>query len=454
MPDPRELTLTHPTMTAREAEGSAGGLWPENEAALKQAALAFDLKRLERRFLDDPYPLYRALREHDPVHRMPDGSYFLSRYDDCAAVYRDPLTWSSDKKIDFRPNFGESLLYEHHTTSLVFNDPPYHTRVRRLLAPAFTPRALKALEPRVEALVDRLLDAAEAQGRFDLIDDFASAIPVQLIGDMLGVPQDERGPLRQWSLAILGALEPVLNAEQFARGVTAVGEFKAYLVDLVRRRLREKHSDEGEILSTLIAASAFDPRCSGERLSELELLHNCIFLLNAGHETTTNLIGNGIDLLLRHPRALEELRSEPALIEMAVEEFLRMESSNQLGNRRAAKDTWLSGGAMPAGTYVHIGIGAANRDPTQFAEPERLDIRRWPNRHLAFGTGIHACAGMSLARMEAQVAIGKFVQRFASVERDGAFQRGARARFRGFLHYPLHLSSQQAGQRSSRPSQL
>jgi cytochrome P450 len=414
--------------------------WPTDENAMRRAALAFDLKRLERRFLDDPFPLYRALREHDPVHRMPDGSYFLSRYADCVAVYRDAATWSSDKRIDFRPNFGASPLYEHHTTSLVFNDPPYHTRVRRLLAPAFTPRALKALQPRVEALIDRLLDGLAARGRFDLIADFAAAIPVQLIGDMLGVPEDERGPLRRWSLAILGALEPVLSPAQFERGVTAVEDFKAYLTGLVGRRLAEGGGDAAEILSTLIEASDFKPQDTGaERLGRLELLHNCIFLLNAGHETTTNLIGNGIDLLVRHPEALAELRREPALIESAVEEFLRMESSNQLGNRRAARDTTLSGVAMPAGTYVHIGIGAANRDPLQFADPDRLDLRRHPNRHLAFGTGIHACAGLSLARMEAVVAIGKFVERFPRFERDGEPVRGGRARFRGFLRYPMRV---------------
>jgi cytochrome P450 len=415
--------------------------WPDDAAAMREAALAFDLKHLEPRFLKDPFPLYHALREHDPVHRMPDGSYFLSRYEDCVAVYHDQDVWSSDKRVDFRPNFAESLLYEHHTTSLVFNDPPYHTRVRKLLAPAFTPRALKALQPRVEVLVDRLLDQAAARGTIDLIDDFASAIPVQLIGDMLGVPQDERGPLRGWSLAILGALEPVLSKDQFARGVTAVAEFKTYLIDLVARRLREGRREESEILSTLIAASAFDPgNAAEERLSETELLHNCIFLLNAGHETTTNLIGNGIDLVLRHPAALAELRAEPRLITSAVEEFLRMESSNQLGNRRATQDTVLGGVHMAKGSYVHIGIGAANRDPAQFADPDRLDLRREPNRHLAFGTGIHACAGMSLARMEGQVATGKFVQRFCTIEPAGTPVRGGRARFRGFLHYPLRVA--------------
>jgi cytochrome P450 len=323
----------------------------------------------------------------------------------------------------------------------VFNDPPYHSRVRKLLAPAFTPRALKALQPRIEALVDRLLDRAAERGTIDLIGDFAAAIPLQLIGDMLGMPEDERDPLRDWSLAILGALEPVLSPEQFARGTRAVDDFKIYLRGLVARRLKEQGLGEGEILSKLIAASEMSPSPGNgeERLTDLELLHNCIFILNAGHETTTNLIGNGIDLLIRSPDALRDLREHPGLIESGVEEFLRVESSNQLGNRRAAKDTTLGGVPMPRGTYVHIGIGAANRDPAQFENPDQLDIRRHPNRHLAFGTGIHACSGMSLARMEAQVAIGRMVRRFATIERAGDFVRGGRARFRGFMRYPLHV---------------
>src|SRR3954471_6960118 len=158
-------------------------------AAAPGAVTSFDLRKLDRAFLDDPYPTYRALRERDPVHRMADGSYFLTRYDDVVAVYRDARTWSSDKKIQFKPAFGDSPLYEHHTTSLVFNDPPIHTRVRKLLAPSFTPRTLRALQPRIEALVDRLLDAAAERGSIDLIADFAAAIPVQLIGDLLGIPQ-------------------------------------------------------------------------------------------------------------------------------------------------------------------------------------------------------------------------------------------------------------------------
>jgi cytochrome P450 len=409
-------------------------------AAGRERAAAFDLKRLDPAFRDDPYPTYRALREHDPIHRMPDGSYFLTRYDDLVAVYRDAKTWSSDKTIDFKPNFGDSLLYEHHTTSLVFNDPPVHTRVRKLLGPAFSPRALKALQPRIEALVDRLLDVAAARGSIDMIDDFAAAIPVQLIGDLLGVPDEERGPLRAWSLAILGALEPVLSREQLDTGNRAVSEFKAYLQDIVARRQRGGGHDGREILSTLVGASTLAGEGGfGERLSELELLHNCIFLLNAGHETTTNLIGNAIHLLTEHPAAWRELAINPELIETAVEEFLRMESSNQLGNRRAICDVEIGGVMLPAGSYVHLCIGAANRDPAQFPDPDQLDIRRRPNRHLAFGGGIHTCAGNSLARMEAQVALQKLTARFATIERAGAFERGGRARFRGFRHYPVAL---------------
>jgi cytochrome P450 len=401
----------------------------------------FDLGRLSQTFLDDPYPTYRALREFAPVHKLPDGSFFLTRYDDLAQVYHDAATWSSDKKVDFRPNFADSLLYEHHTTSLVFNDPPIHTRVRKLLAPAFTPRALKALEPRIETLVDRLLDDAARRGTIDVIDDFAAAIPLQLIGDLLGMPPEERGPLRRWSLAILGALEPRLTPQQFETGVQAVTEFKTYLADLVARRRDQGSHDGREILSTLINASEFasSHNAGGERLSELELIHNCIFLLNAGHETTTNLIGNGIDLLLRHPDAMADLAHHPELIDTAIEEFLRMESSNQLGNRRATRDTALNGIPIAAKAYVHLCIGAANRDPAQFPKPDQLDLRRSPNRHLAFGLGIHACAGMSLARMEARVAISRLVGRFPALRRAGEPVRGGRARFRGFLHLPVAM---------------
>lgn len=408
----------------------------EDEAAGRARALAFDINAIDQAFLDDPFPTYHLLRRHDPVHRNPDGSYFLTRYADIDAVYRDAERFSSEKKIDFKPAMGDTPLYEHHTTSLVFNDAPYHTRVRKLLAPAFTPRALRALRPAVEALVDGLLDRAEERGRFDLIADLAAAVPIQLIGDMLGVPQDERGPLRDWSIAILGGLEPKPGPERVERGSRAVDEFKDYLRRLIaERRRRPEGAGEGEILGKLIEGEV-----DGERLSELELLHNCIFLLNAGHETTTNLIGNGVEALFRFPGEMERLRENPDLIVSAVEEFLRFESSNQLGNRRTTVDTEAGGVPLAAGTYIHIGIGAANRDPSEFPDPDRLNITRTPNRHLAFGGGVHACAGMSLARMEGQVAIGKLVRRFPRLRPDGTPVRGGRARFRGFTSLPVAVN--------------
>ena len=396
-------------------------------------ALEFDLRALDHAFLDDPFPYYHALRTHDPVHRCPDGSYFLTTYGDTAAIYRDSERFSSDKRQEFKPAFGDSPLYEHHTTSLVFNDAPYHTRVRKLLAPAFTPRALKALQPRVERLVDDLLDRAADRGEMDVIGDLASALPVQLIGDMLGIPKEERGPLRGWSLAILGALEPKLTDAQLDRGCRAVEAFKDYLRrHVTARRQARDVQDDGEILSQLIAAEA-----DGETLSELELLHNCIFLLNAGHETTTNLIGNGIEALLRFPAEHERLRADPGLIKSAVEEFLRLESSNQLGNRRVTAACDIGGVPLAAGTYLHLCIGAANRDPAEFPEPDRLDLTRAPNRHLAFAAGVHVCAGASLARMEAQVAIGRMVQRFPNLRLAGKPIRGGRVRFRGFSQLPV-----------------
>jgi cytochrome P450 len=401
----------------------------------RAAALAFDLRALPDEFYEDPYPAYHGLRRWDPVHRCPDGSYFLTRYDDVVSVYQDHQRFSSDKRVEFAPKFGDSPLYEHHTTSVVFRDPPDHTRIRRLFSPAFTPRALAALEPRVERLVDALLDQAAARGGFDVVTDFAAALPIQLIGDMLGVPSAERGPLRDWSLAILGALEPAPGPGPLAAGNRAVEEFKEYLRRLIADRRRRPSADPGEILSALLAAED-----AGDRLTEVELLHQCIFLLNAGHETTTNLIANAVVALLEHPDELGRLRAEPGLLPSAVEEFLRYQSPNQLGNRRVLASVTVGGVSLPPGTLVTLGIGAANRDPTQFRDPDRLDLGRAPNRHLAFIVGIHACAGMWLARMEGRVALGRLVARFERLRPTGRAVRARRARFRVISSCPVAIA--------------
>jgi len=262
----------------------------------RELAGGFDLEKLTPEFYANPYPTYRALRETEPVKRMPNGSYFLTRYDDLVTAYKNTKVFSSDKKKEFSPKYGDSLLYEHHTTSLVFNDPPAHTRVRRLIMGALSPRAIAGMEGDIVKLVDMLLDRLAAKGKVELIEDFASAIPVEVIGNLLDVPHDEREPLRDWSLAILGALEPVISPEVFARGNKAVKDFLAYLEILVARRREKPGNPDRDVLTRLIQGED-----NGERLTAKELLHNCIFLLNAGHETTTNLIGNGLVALLDHP---------------------------------------------------------------------------------------------------------------------------------------------------------
>ena len=396
---------------------------------------SFDLEKLTPEFYADPYPTYRALRENAPVKRMPNGSYFLTRYDDLVTAYKSTRAFSSDKKTEFAPKYGNSLLYEHHTTSLVFNDPPAHTRVRRLIMGALSPRAIASMEPDLIRLVDMLLDAMAKKREVELIEDFASAIPVEVIGNLLDVPHEERGPLRGWSLAILGALEPVISTEAFARGNRAVQEFLAYLETLVERRRAKPGNPSQDVLTRLIQGEE-----NGERLSEKELLHNCIFLLNAGHETTTNLIGNGLVALLDHPEQKQRLIAHPELIKTAIEEMLRYESSNQLGNRMIVEEVELGGIAMPPGTPVTLCIGAANRDPAQFPAPETFDIARTPNRHLAFGTGAHQCAGMALARLEGAIAISRFLAWFPHYARHGEPVRGGRVRFRGFLRVPCRVN--------------
>ena len=406
------------------------------EANVKSAALAknFDVEKLTREFYADPYPTYRALRHHEPVKQMPNGSYFLTRYDDLLAAYKNTQAFSSDKKREFAPKYGASPLYEHHTTSLVFNDPPAHTRVRRLIMGALSPRAIAGMEGELTALVDRLLDMLTEKGEVDLIGDYAAAIPIEVIGNLLDVPREERAPLRAWSLAILGALEPVIDADAFARGNSAVQEFLDYLRGLVARRRARPGNPERDVLTRLILGES-----DGERLTEKELLHNCIFLLNAGHETTTNLIGNGLVALSEHGSEKTRLIENPQLIKTAIEEILRFESSNQFGNRMTTEPVELGGVKLPAGTSVTLCIGAANRDEKQFSDPERFDIARNPNRHLAFGSGAHQCAGMALARLEGAIAISRFLARFPAYALKGAPLRGGRARFRGFLSAPCTI---------------
>ena len=390
----------------------------------------FQLTRVPEAFLDDPYPWYAALRERDPVHELEGGGVFLSRYDDALAVYRDARA-SSDKKVEFKPKFGDSPLYEHHTTSLVFNDPPLHTRVRRLIMGALNQRAIARMEADVVRLVDALLDAMEEKSEVDLIEDFAARIPVEVIGNLLDVPHAGRGPLRAWSIAILSGLEPKPTPQMLDAGNRAVVGFVSFLEKLIHERRRKPGDHESDVLTRLIQGEQ-----DGEKLSAAELHHNCIFLLNAGHETTTNLIGNGLWLLLSHGDQLQKLRNDISSTPVAVEEMLRYEGPIQLNNRRLTAPMTIGGHELPEGTFITIGIGAANRDPHQFPDAERFDVARKPNRHIAFGQGDHACAGMNVARLEARIALGRLLARFPRLEMTGQPRRDRRIRFRGLRNLP------------------
>ena len=405
-----------------------------SDATAAALAREFDLARAPAEFIDDPYPYYAALRTHDPVHAMPAG-VLLTRYEDILGVYRDPRA-SSDKKIEFKPKLGDSPLYEHHTTSLVFSDPPLHTRVRRLIMGALNQKAIARMEIDVVRLVDALLERMAAARDVNFIDAFATEIPIEVIGNLLGVPRGDRAPLRGWSVAILSGLEPTLTPEMLERGNLAVTEFLDYLKTLVAARRRKPGDYDTDVLTRLIQGEQ-----DGERLTEKELYHQCIFMLNAGHETTTNLIGNGLWLLLTHPEELARLRADPTLVPSAIEEMLRYEGPIQLNNRRLKAAMDIGGKSLAEGTSITIAIGGANRDPAQFPDPDRFDVGRKPNRHVAFGQGDHACSGMNVARMEGRVAFSRLLARFPKIELAGEPERDRRIRFRGFRNLPIRVST-------------
>lgn len=372
----------------------------------------FDLRSAPESYLNDPYQFLAALREKQPVYQNPDGTFVLTRYQDMEAIYRDPELWKSSKKKAFAQKFGASPLYEHHTTSVVFSDPPDHTRIRKLFQFAFTNKALKQFEPRISFLVDQYLDEMEDQKGMEIVSGFSFKLPIEVVCDMLGVPAEDRLLLRDWANAILTALEPSITEAQFEAGNQAVIEFKQYLRDLLaHRRAFPQTAQDHEVLQVLADAEA-----DGKKLTEIELLHQCIFMLNAGHETSTNMLSHGIYELVSRPSEFKKLREQPEHINTAVEEVLRFQAPIQINNREAVSDTKVGDISIPKGTTVHLMINAANRDPDVFDNPDHFDISRKPNRHLSFGLGIHICAGNNLARLEARIAFERFVKRFPKAE--------------------------------------
>ena len=368
----------------------------------------FDLQNVSEDYLVDPYSVLAELRAQSPVHKNTDGTFVLTCYADIVQTYRDPMIWSSDKRATFKPKFGNTPLFEHHTNSIVFIDPPDHTRIRRLFQSAFTRKALAAFVPRITNLVDEYLNRLEDQRQMEIVEEFSFRLPIEVVCDLLGVPRQDREFIRGWANAILTALEPTLVQKQLDDGNQAVVDFKQYLRDLIAYRRAHPHDAQDTEVLTILA----DAEADGKRLTEIELLHQCIFMLNAGHETSTNMITHGIHEMLLNPNQIDLLSENPDLIEPMVEEVLRYQAPIQINNRRANSDQILSGVNIPADTTVHMMINAANRDPAQFSNPDRFDITRRPNRHLSFGLGVHICVGNALARVEAQIAFQRLFRRF------------------------------------------
>jgi pimeloyl-[acyl-carrier protein] synthase len=363
------------------------------------------LDLLDPAVLADPYPLFHRLRAEDPVHHEPDlGFWALTRYADAVIVLREPALFSSE--IHDGPRPGSPGL----TTKgwFVFLDPPRHTRLRALAHAAFTPPVVERLRPRIQTIVDELLDGVAGADGFDLIAHVAFPLPAIVIAELLGVPAGDRERFKAWSrdLAAVGGLLRMATdaAERMAHARASGAALDAYVRDIVRERRRAPRDD---LVSRLAHARAADGA-----LSEDEIVDTCVLLLFAGHETTMNLIGNGMLALLRHPGALRRLREDPALIPSAVEELLRYDSPVQARVRVAREAVEIGGRRIAKGERVLVLLGAANRDPARFPEPDRLDVARPDNRHLAFGHGIHFCTGAPLARLEGAIAVRTLLARF------------------------------------------
>jgi cytochrome P450 len=369
-----------------------------------------ELDLLDPGFLADPYPVYHRLRAEAPVYRHPFGFFVLTRYQDVAAFLRDARFGKTGYQALFEARFGGGPDASWLAQSMLFRDPPDHTRLRALVGQAFTPRVVEALRPRVQAIVDRLLDGVVGAGRMDVIEDLAYPLPVTVISELLGVPVDEADQVKAWSQDVARALDAIalpVGPEVLERGRAATRGMVDYFGGLAAGRRRCPGDD---LLSGLVAAEE-----AGDRLTERELLATCVLLYVAGHETTVNLVGNGLLALLRHPAEWRRLQEDPAQLPGAIEELLRYDGPVQRTGRLASEDVEIGGVAIPAGTLVLAMLGAANRDPAQFAEPDRLDVRRDEPRHLAFGAGIHYCLGAPLARLEARVAIGTVLRRFSGL---------------------------------------
>ncbi|PYM19735.1 MAG: cytochrome P450 [Candidatus Rokuibacteriota bacterium] len=357
-------------------------------------------------FHADPYPFYKRLREKEPIHQSPLGFWVLTRYEDCVAVLRDQRFGREEFQQMLTAVYGDETEKPALPRSMLFRDPPDHTRLRALVSKAFTPRMIETMREHIQEIVDRLLDRVQDAGRMDVIEDLAYPLPVTVICEMLGVPVADHASIRGWSAEIARSLDAIgLPSDE---GIVERGRrSRRALADYFRRLVPERRArPQNDLLSGLLAAEEH-----GDKLSPDEVIAMCLLLFIAGHETTVNLIGNGTLALLRHPEQLKKLRAEPSRIGNAVEELLRYDSPVQRTARITTTEVELAGQPLAKGTMVITALGAANRDPAQFADPDRLDVTRKDPRHISFGFGIHFCLGAPLARVEGQLALGTLLRR-------------------------------------------
>lgn len=369
------------------------------------------IRLFDAAMLADPYSVYREMRSRHPVYHHPaDGRWYLSRYADVDAALRNPFLSSAgiDRLRLQYTNPALRAALDSMSLSMVHTDAPAHSRLRALVSKAFTPRAVEGMTARIQAVVDDLLDAVASKGGMDLIRDLAYPLPVLIIAEMLGLPIEDRDRIKQWSddmTAPAGAGRP----EALLASARARSELIAYLSAIIAQRRSQPQND---LLSALIQAED-----QGNRLTDAELYSNAVLLVHAGNENTTNLIGNGAFALLSHRDQLHKLLESPALMETAVEEFLRFDSPFHFEHTpRLAREPLRFGDVtIPEGASVVVLFGAANRDPEQFPEPDRFDIARFPNHHLAFGAGPHFCLGAPLARLETKIALHTLLTRFPRI---------------------------------------
>jgi cytochrome P450 len=375
----------------------------------------------------DPYPAYRQWREQAPVAVLDTGFLALTGHDACSEVLRDPR-FGHEETDGPQVDDGESRV----RSFLVLN-PPDHTRLRKLVSRAFTPRMIERLAPRIEEITAGLLDEALAAGTTDLLAALAAPLPVVVISELLGVPPADHARFEGWSHAMARGLDPDFLLPDDVREQQALArvEFGDYFRDLAARRRAEPGED---LLSALVAVTD-----AGDALTEDELVATCTLLLIAGHETTTNLVGNGVLALLRHPEQHAALVADPGLVDGAIEEMLRYDSPVQLTARVALQDATVAGVPAPAGTFVLAVLGAANRDPAAHDDPETFDITRPPTRHLAFGQGIHFCLGSPLARLEGRTALRALVERAPRMRLAGEPVWKQNVTLRGLAELPVAL---------------